>query len=114
MTFFRRLRSAFTYLSFVPYAVEADAEDFWTPTDSESYAHFMKSPTGQKLEIRCRNMATKSAVSAMQATSNLSYSCGWAAAIAATFAWMNGHRPIEKPRQEQDEPASDLLERLSA
>jgi len=97
------LRSAWMFLSYVPYVDAYDQEDAWTEEDARAYASFMRSATGQKLANRASNLVTKSAVNATRATHKLEHSCGWANGVAAAFTWLDGH----KPREEKPEQASD-------
>ena len=112
IAFFRRLRSAWNYLNFVPYVPEADHEDAWTAEDARAYTGFMKSATGQKLATRMTNLRIQSAVNAASANSNTKFKNGWATSVAATLSWLDDHLVDSEPAAETQEETADFEERF--
>jgi hypothetical protein len=117
MTFFRRLKAAWQYLSYMPYEDYADHEDFWREEDSRTVQHFWNSPTGQKLRTKCNNLVVRSAVNATRDATNPVYRNGYAAGVAATFTWLDQYLPKQQlamPRQEKDAmTAEELIEKYA-
>lgn len=79
--FIRYLRAAWLYSQHFPYVEEADADGFWTDSDSLALHHFLESQTGQKFGHILRNYAINKACEAVRNPTNSPYNNGVAAGI---------------------------------
>lgn len=100
---FKRIRSAWLYLKYVPYVDAYDHEDYWTVEDERAWSGVMNSPTGQKLRNRANNFITKSAVNATRSTQDHKYACAWSNGVAATFTWLDSHCLTQPAAKEPDQ-----------
>jgi uncharacterized protein YqjF (DUF2071 family) len=110
----RQFRAAWLFARYAPYIEEADAEDYWQPSDEQALAGFFSTYTGKKLQTRLNNFATKSAVSAVKQVKDHTYHSGWAAGTHAGIAAIYSHFPQATMVREPESEAMEIFETAEA